>query len=86
MIGIRKIFRHGFKPCFAEGCTERIPRRFLMCRKHWNMLPNSIQHSVYSTLEIWQRGGSPRMYIDSIKYARIKLAQIEAANQVKGNR
>ncbi|MDR3797995.1 MAG: hypothetical protein P4K93_07570 [Terracidiphilus sp.] len=73
-----KWFERRTKPCFAEGCDSRISRRMLMCRKHWDLVPNSIQFAVYNTLEIWESGGSPRLYLDVIKRARIAVAQKEA--------
>jgi len=77
MTTIRKIFRRGLKKCFAVGCKEMIPRQFLMCRKHWSFCPNSIQYAIYNTLDIWRRGGSFRLYIDTIKDARIAVAKRE---------
>ncbi|MDR3723300.1 MAG: hypothetical protein P4K83_02270 [Terracidiphilus sp.] len=74
---MRKIFRRGDKPCFADGCTERVSRYVLMCPHHWALVPNSLQYAVYNTYEIWRRGGSPRLWIDTIREARAKVAQRE---------
>lgn len=43
--------------CSATNCEE-IPARRLMCRKHWQMLPNHFQH-VLSLTRSQERGETP---------------------------
>lgn len=63
------------KRCFAEGCTERIPTNLLMCRDHWNKVPQRLQQDVYGALDAWlKRRESPKAYIDAIKAARAAVA------------
>jgi hypothetical protein len=71
-------FKGKTKKCFASGCEEQIPVRMLMCRKHWDMVPSSIQFAVYNTLAIWQQGGDPHLYTKTIKRAAAAVAQKEA--------
>lgn len=35
--------------CHARNCKTPCPRRMLMCRKHWSMVPRDIQDEVYRT-------------------------------------
>jgi hypothetical protein len=69
------------KPCFAAGCTERVPKRLLMCKRHWNMLGHAMRVEVYGALDIWQEGGSPRAYLAAIKKARAEVAETEKRRQ-----
>jgi hypothetical protein len=65
------------KPCFAEGCKERVPKRLLMCQKHWNLVPHELRVEIYAGLDIWRSGGSPQAYIEAIKRARAAVAAKE---------
>jgi len=69
------------KPCFAEGCEARIPRRLLMCAKHWKLVPQRLQIEVYETLDAWQHLGSPAPYQAAIEAARVAVAELEAQRQ-----
>jgi hypothetical protein len=40
--------------CAAPGCTRKIGHTFLMCRPHWNLVPKSLQLSVYRTWHAFQ--------------------------------
>jgi hypothetical protein len=40
--------------CAAEGCKEKVARHLLMCRRHWAMVPRTLQRDVYRT---WTNGG-----------------------------
>ena len=66
------------KKCFAIGCEERIPVKLLMCAKHWAMVPKGLQLGVYEHLDAWQKGGSPKPYLDIIKLAAQAVAQKQA--------
>jgi len=34
--------------CGAIGCTRRIPRRLLMCRDHWLMVPMEMRERIWN--------------------------------------
>jgi hypothetical protein len=34
--------------CHAEACEVKVHPRFLMCRRHWAMVPPSIQRAVWN--------------------------------------
>lgn len=34
--------------CVAEGCTESLPARFLMCGPHWGKVSPATQRAVYA--------------------------------------
>lgn len=36
--------------CHALKCKAPCPPRWLMCKKHWNMVPKKIQVEVYETV------------------------------------
>lgn len=46
--------------CYARWCDAQIAWRFLMCRKHWRMVPSDIQTEVYTTYGAMKRGGSAK--------------------------
>lgn len=35
--------------CHARGCTTPVSPRFLMCRRHWRMVPYGLQVAVWAT-------------------------------------
>lgn len=35
--------------CHARSCTEPVPPRMLMCRKHWKLVPKRLQDAVWDT-------------------------------------
>lgn len=35
--------------CHAPGCRTGIPPRYLMCRRHWAMVPPGVQAMVWDT-------------------------------------
>lgn len=34
--------------CHADGCTVLVAPRFLMCPRHWRMVPPDIQRAIWS--------------------------------------
>lgn len=34
--------------CHAEGCTSPVSPKMLMCRKHWRLVPLTLQAAVYA--------------------------------------
>lgn len=35
--------------CHAHNCPANVPPKLLMCRKHWHMVPRSLQKKVWDT-------------------------------------
>ena len=35
--------------CHATGCPVPVPRRMLMCKRHWRMVPKPLQDAVWAT-------------------------------------
>lgn len=66
------------KPCSAARCGEWIPRRMLMCRSHWRMVPSDLQDRVITTLREWQQHGSIRPYVLAVAQAQLAVAQRES--------
>lgn len=33
--------------CHAEACTETVPPRMFMCRRHWFMLPKALRDEIW---------------------------------------
>lgn len=40
--------------CHARGCTAPVPPKFLMCRKHWRMVPPALQRAVNNAYRLGQ--------------------------------
>ena len=43
--------------CHARGCRVEVPRRLLMCHRHWAMVPTAMQHRVWATYRAGQENG-----------------------------
>jgi hypothetical protein len=43
--------------CHARGCKTPVPRRMLMCRAHWAMVPRDLQERVWATYQEGQEEG-----------------------------
>lgn len=78
----RRGVSHRRHKCAAPFCSTFVPWNFLMCGRHWSMVPPSIQQAVY---ESWN-GGRPnaahtaavRCAIDSVPAGR-QLSLFEGA-------
>lgn len=42
--------------CAAEGCDKRVKVEFLMCLRHWSLVPAPLKQQVYAAFRDWQRG------------------------------
>jgi hypothetical protein len=60
--------------CHAEGCTLAVPPRLLMCRRHWRMVPSSLQNDVWRQY----RPGQETDKRPSLAYQRAAEAAIAA--------
>ena len=66
--------------CHATGCNRAVPPKYLMCGKHWAMVPKSQQ------LEIW-RHYRPGQEIDknpSAAYLGVMKATIDLVTRLEG--
>jgi hypothetical protein len=45
--------------CHARGCKTTCKPEFLMCSKHWRMVPKTLQQAVYRTYQPGQCQGNP---------------------------
>jgi len=66
--------------CHAEGCNKAVPPKFLMCGKHWAMVPLTQQR------EIW-RHYRPGQEIDkrpSADYLRVMKIAIDLVSRAEG--
>lgn len=59
--------------CKATGCNRQVPKRYLMCRKHWYQVPQPIRDAVWAEWANVQTTGQM-----SIAYARAVRDAINA--------
>lgn len=45
--------------CHAKGCKTNCKPEYLMCPKHWRMVPKNIQYAVYKNYQAGQCQGNP---------------------------
>lgn len=69
--------------CHAKHCTAGCPRRHLMCRRHWAMVPKDLQRVVWQTYQFGQEAGLVR---PSKEYLAAAKAAIAAVADVEGQR
>ena len=43
--------------CHARNCNTAVPRKMLMCRKHWRMVPRALQNDVWAHYQSGQEEG-----------------------------
>jgi hypothetical protein len=46
--------------CHATGCTKQVPPAYLMCGKHWKMVPADIQRRIWQHYQAGQERGDAR--------------------------
>lgn len=62
--------------CRAYGCNWRINEEFLMCYKHWRMIPAPLQAAIYATVP--KRGTLPSLdYAQAVRAAVLEVKRIE---------
>lgn len=70
--------------CAAEECRDEIPRKHLMCLRHWRMVPAAIQREV---LEAWRRlrcgGEVVERYTKAVKQAVAAVREKEIKRDIK---
>ena len=60
--------------CRAIGCNNRIPSNFLMCARHWYMVPQVLRTEVYRQ---YKPAGPTQEWIDASKQAINYVAKAE---------
>lgn len=65
------------KQCSAARCVRRIPRRLLMCARHWGMVPADLQRNVYSAWRGFDQPGGMRPYFLAVAHAQLAVAEAE---------
>lgn len=58
--------------CHATGCGVQVKPAYLMCPRHWRMVPRSIQKMVWATYSPGQEQGKAsvtRAYLEAMKAA-----------------
>ena len=68
--------------CHARGCEKPCPPKFLMCRKHWHMVPETLRNAVWGTYQPGQESGRhrpSREWHDAADAAIEAVAKIEAS-------
>jgi len=62
--------------CHALGCRTQVPRRMLMCRAHWRMVPGEIQEMVCEAFTPGQEEGSVRPSREWVEAARAAVGAV----------
>ena len=68
--------------CHATGCAAQVPPAYLMCGKHWAMVPRLLQARVWETYQAGQERGDAAVseeYIEAQRAAVQAVADAEAA-------
>lgn len=60
--------------CHARGCRVRVHPRFLMCRRHWDMVAPTLRARVWAAY----RSGQERLKNPSLAYLEAAQAAIDA--------
>jgi hypothetical protein len=65
--------------CHAWGCQVAVPPRMLMCRRHWRMVPGSLQDAVWATYRRGQerRKDPTQEYLAAARAAVLAVAERE---------
>lgn len=77
---LSKIRRH---KCHAHGCERDVAPKFLMCRRHWGMVPKPMQDAVWQSYQPGQELGlhePSNAYVFAVGAALKAVADAEAAD------
>ena len=66
--------------CHAEGCSKAVAPKYLMCPRHWGMVPRPQQ------LEIWRhyRNGQEVDKRPSTEYLAVMKATVDLVARLEG--
>jgi hypothetical protein len=69
--------------CHARDCHTPVAPRFLMCRKHWRMVPPVLQGAVWATYRKGQEIDKhpSRAYIEAARAAILAVYQRECPHE-----
>jgi len=61
--------------CKARGCNRQVPKRYLMCRQHWAMVPEPIRLEVWAAwAEVQSSGQLTTRYAETVRQAIDSIA------------
>jgi len=66
--------------CHAVGCNTLVQPKFLMCGKHWSLVPNILKDRVWKTY----RPGQEKTKDPSGEYLEAHLAAVRAVAEIEG--
>lgn len=65
--------------CHVPACKVVVPPKFLMCRKHWNMVPKAVQSRVW----LYYRPGQEEDKNPSPTYLQAAKAAVAAVEDIE---
>lgn len=68
--------------CHAHGCNISVPRKMLMCRWHWRMVPGAIQRDVWAHYVPGQEHGQSTPTEEWHKAADAAIAVVREKDEV----
>lgn len=68
--------------CHAKGCEKVVPERMLMCKRHWGMVPKTLQKQVWATY----RAGQEVTKDPSPEYLAAAQAAIAAVQKAESSK
>lgn len=71
--------------CHAEDCTEHVPPRMFMCRRHWRMVPYGLRVAVWANYEPGQERLDGTAF-PSDEYLEVTREAIDAVAVKEGRR
>lgn len=74
--------------CHAMGCERTVPPRYLMCRRHWFMVPKSLRKLIWQTYRPGQETDKrpSKVYLEYAKQAITMVAVFEEEKRKKRER
>ena len=66
--------------CHARGCEKAVPRKMLMCGRHWAMVPTDLKLAVWA---VYVPGQEERMN-PTDEYLKVSNLAIEAVAKMEG--
>jgi hypothetical protein len=66
--------------CHARNCSRQVPPALFMCKKHWAMVPDSMQKAIWHHYQPGQEKGEARPtreYFEATRVAIAHVAQLE---------
>lgn len=70
--------------CHAIGCREAVPPKLLMCKRHWEMVPQKIRTAIVVNFNPDQCRGRARPSLVWLKYAREAINYVQNLERAEG--